>query len=117
MSCQQAVQKKGTGSVLSERPHVRHSTGKTNRRAWRHHLTNRSWMSPRNIAGETLQSICVCVSSKRMCRVCQGCCSVNGCDIRRQQDEAQAMRDERERRDAQDPVPSVSPFPPVSRGQ
>ena len=22
----------------------------------------------------------------RMCRACQGCCSVNGCDIRRQQD-------------------------------
>ena len=28
----------------------------------------------------------VCVSSMGMCRACQGCCSVNGCDIRRPQD-------------------------------
>ena len=28
----------------------------------------------------------MCISSMGMRRVCQGCCSVNGCDIRRQQD-------------------------------
>jgi hypothetical protein len=28
-----------------------------------------------------------------MCCACQGCCPLNGCDIRRQQDEARATRD------------------------
>lgn len=73
----------------------------------------------------------VCASSMGMCRACQGCCSVNGCDIRRQQDEARAMRDGHDAREKQDgrdskfevlnaadfgPQPSpVSPFPSVSR--
>ena len=44
----------------------------------------------------------VYASSMGMCRACQGCCSVNGCDIRRQQDEARAMRDGRDAREKQD---------------
>jgi len=31
-----------------------------------------------------------------MCCACQGCCPVNGCDIRRQQDEARATREGRD---------------------
>lgn len=90
---QHAAQKKGTGSVLSDRPQAMHSTGNTNLMAWRNHPVSRSCVVLRNIV-EELSNQCECVSSKRKYRACQGCPSINGCDIR----DARDMHDEKERR-------------------
>src|SRR5678816_2009680 len=78
---QHAAQKKGTGSVLSDRPQAMHSTGNTNLMAWRNHPVSRTCVVSRNIA-EGLSNQCVCASSKRKYRACQGCPCINGCDIR-----------------------------------